>query len=380
VLDSLVAAVQDVRSHDPRDLSDHDLAEAQAVLQSQLAALEAMAARLAAEGDARDAHAADGAHSMAAWLAWQTRLPGHECTRRVRLGRALRSQPRTAAAWSAGEIATAHVSLLAGARTERTAAAFERDEAMLVGYARTLSFKRFQAALRYWAQHADPDGAESEAERQRASRRLYLSKGYDGRWFGDLVLDPVNGAIVDAELQRRCDDLYAQDRKQAQAELGRRPLPSELGRTAAQRRADALVEMAIRSATAPAGARRPAPLFSVLIGVDTFAQLCELADGTILTPGSLARSLDDAVVEAAIFDGPGRVTAISHQRTFTGALRRAIELRDRSCYHPTCEVPAPRCQVDHIVPSPQGPTTQANGRLACPHHNRQRNRPPPDDP
>jgi len=55
-------------------------------------------------------------------------------------------------------------------------------------------------------------------------------------------------------------------------------------------------------------------------------------------------------------------------------------VRDQECTHPTCDVRAPRCEVDHIQPfSAGGPTTQENGRLLCGFHNRLRNqRPPPD--
>ena len=39
------------------------------------------------------------------------------------------------------------------------------------------------------------------------------------------------------------------------------------------------------------------------------------------------------------------------RRFFRGALRRAIEVRDRRCTHPSgCDVPAERCDIDHIVP------------------------------
>ena len=59
------------------------------------------------------------------------------------------------------------------------------------------------------------------------------------------------------------------------------------------------------------------------------------------------------------------------RRFFTGAARRAIEVRDRHCTHPGCYVPTERCQVDHIVPfEAGGPTTVDNGRLLCPYHNR----------
>ena len=74
---------------------------------------------------------------------------------------------------------------------------------------------------------------------------------------------------------------------------------------------------------------------------------------------------------------------VSKQRTFTGVVRKAVEVRDRGCQHPTCHEPIDRCQADHIIPwSADGPTSQANGRLLCGHHNRLRNqrRDPQGDP
>ncbi|HUP87596.1 MAG TPA: HNH endonuclease signature motif containing protein, partial [Acidimicrobiales bacterium] len=59
--------------------------------------------------------------------------------------------------------------------------------------------------------------------------------------------------------------------------------------------------------------------------------------------------------------------------------RRAVQVRDRECFHPTCEEDAEHRQVDHVIPwNAGGPTIEANGRLACGTHNRQRHaRPPP---
>ena len=63
---------------------------------------------------------------------------------------------------------------------------------------------------------------------------------------------------------------------------------------------------------------------------------------------------------------------VSQRRRFTGAVRRAIQVRDRHCQHPSgCDIPAPGCDIDHIQPrSQRGPTNQDNGRLPCPTHNR----------
>jgi len=156
----------------------------------------------------------------------------------------------------------------------------------------------------------------------------------------------------------------------------------ELCRTPAQRRADALLEMAMRSASVPADAQRPAPLFSVLVNWPTLSgRICELAQGIAVTPGSLVPWLELADYERAVFGPGGRVEVGIRSRLFTGATRRALELRDRQCTHEYCDQPPERCQGDHIeLYSQGGETTQENGRLLCAFHNRLRNqRPPPDD-
>ena len=112
----------------------------------------------------------------------------------------------------------------------------------------------------------------------------------------------------------------------------------------------------------------------MLVGLETFTgRVCELADGTVIAPGTVAGLLDKAAIERVVFDGPDRVMAVGTTRLFTGALRRAIEVRDRHCTHPGCAVPAARCDIDHVVPyNDGGPTTQDNGVLRCPAHHRWR--------
>jgi len=105
----------------------------------------------------------------------------------------------------------------------------------------------------------------------------------------DALLDPVNGAIVDDTLTVIEQEMFEADWKEAKAVHGDDVSLAKLARTPAQRRADALVEMATRAATAPAGGRRPRPLFTVLVDYPTMTgRVCELADGTVITPGTLA--------------------------------------------------------------------------------------------
>ena len=175
----------------------------------------------------------------------------------------------------------------------------------------------------------------------------------------DGMLDPLGGEIFKTELDRLCEQLRLED------------LRDGVVRTAAQRRADALVEMAMRSATAPADGLRPRPLLTVTIGIDPFNHLCQTAAGTVIAPGLLMPLLGDADIERIVYDPPNRQIEASWRRRFSGALRRIIEIHDGHCQHPGCDEPAVRCDADHIVPrSNGGITCLCNGQLLCAYHNR----------
>ena len=116
------------------------------------------------------------------------------------------------------------------------------------------------------------------ARADHEARRLHLSQGYRGNWALDGGFDPLGGAVLDGALKRIEHELFEADWAEARARVGDGVGLADLARTPAQRRADAMVEMARRSAAMPAGARLPEPLFSVLVGWETFAgRICELA-------------------------------------------------------------------------------------------------------
>lgn len=117
----------------------------------------------------------------------------------------------------------------------------------------------------------------------------------------------------------------------------------------------------------------------MFVGFETLAgRICELASGTVVSPGSLVPWLDSAWVERIVFDTPSRVIDVgTARRIFVGATRRAVQVRDRECYHDYCDVPAERCEIDHVQPYAAGGATDLkNGRLACGFHNRRRHRGP----
>ena len=376
-LGDLEGALDCLVESDPSSCADAESIES---LQRQLARLEAFVTAATAVFDTSGEWATDGARNASSWLAARCRLPRAHTRRLVRRGRVLRHLPNCAQAWSNGEINGSHVDTLAALRRPVTEEALTRDEAMLVAQARTLRFDAFTRTTAYWEQLADPDGVEASDQARRDRRDVYLESSFAGMWLGKITLDPISGAIVADELGRLEREMFEADWAESREALGREPSPTELSRTSTQRRADALVEMATRSRIAPADGRRPVPLFSVLVDYPTLhGRICELAQGAVISPGSLVPWLDQATVERIVFGPDRRVEVSATARLFAGATRHAIEVRDRECTHPYCDRPASECEIDHIVPyAAGGLTTQENGRVLCGFHNRLRNqRPPP---
>jgi hypothetical protein len=378
----LTAAVDGLLGVDADTLADTELVEAVVELHRQQTRLAAAVTRITAAADARRVWADDGSRSCGAWVAHRCRLPVGQARAEVWLGRRLRTMPATAEAVAAGDISVRHAMVLASLAGGRTAEHFVRDEALLVDHARTMSWADFVRAIEYWRQHADPDGVERDADHDEALRRVHLSPGMRGTGILDGVLTPLGYATVHAALRRVEQELFEADWTAARAEHGDAATACHLTRTAAQRRHDALVELAKRAVTAPADGKRPQPLISVVVGYETFkGRICQLAGGTVVSPGTIASLLDEALIERVVFDGPSRVIDLGRARRFTGAVRRALEVRDQRCTHHSCDQPGERCQGDHVQAwTAGGTTTVDNGQLRCGFHNRWRWQHPDPDP
>jgi hypothetical protein len=334
-----------------------------------------------AEFDQWGAFAFDGAKTAVAWIDTTCHLPKSEARAQLRRGKALAELPIAAAAWAKGDIGAAQLDVLIKVKSPVTEEALVRDEPLLVDYAKTMKYAPFCNAVAWWEQLANPDGTDEAALARKERRDAYLVPVTDG-YLGAINFDLLDGAVVANEHQRLAKELYDVDWAQAKEQLGRAPRIDELARTPSQRRADAMKEMAIRSASARADhGRRPQPLFTVLIDYPTFSgRISRLEGGPAVAPGSLLSWLDQANFERIVFAPGKRAECSVTARFFTGATRRAIEVRDLECCHEFCDIPADQGQIDHIVPWSQGgPTTQENGQVLCSFHNRAAyERPPPD--
>lgn len=359
-IDDLTEALDSLLAVDPNELTDAELHEFVTTMQRQRHRMAAAAAAAISAWDARMVWADNGAGSAAVRLANETSSSPSSAGVDVKRARRLRTMPHVSRALAAGELSPDHVDLLAKANQPWRNAVFAEHEESLVEQCKVLRFRDARKMIDYWCARADAVAAEDRAERQRNGAHVDVSSTLDGTVVINGVLDPIGGSIVNDELDRLERELYLADKRDG------------ITRSASQRRAAALVEMATRSATAPADGRRPKPLFTAVVGDDTLSQLCELANGTVVTPGQLFQYAGDADLEVVLFDGPSTVISVSHRRTFTGRLRRAVEVRDRHCQHKSgCDVPADQCDVDHVVPhAAAGPTSQFNGKLECHPHNR----------
>lgn len=373
VLKEIESAFSELAHIDLTGLTEGEVAEAAICAQRVRSMADAACQRTAGALEASQAWVSDGARSATAWLAWRCKVPRARASAAVVGARSLRSMPRVETALLAGDVTTDHARLLAYAQATAPDAFAADGEARLLAAAAVLSFRQFETAVRYWRHLHAPDAVEDEARHRRQGRRLHCSRSFDAMVVLDAMLDPIGGAIVVRELERLERELFDEDLAEARERLGRAEVAvTDLWRTPAQRRADALQRMAERSAAKPAGAVEPRILLNVLAGHESVDRMCELSNGDVVTPGEVLPLLDRADVERAIFDGASKVIDLGvRRRLFTGATREAVKFRDRHCVGNGCEIPAERCEVDHIVRYADGGLTiQSNGRCLCKYHHR----------
>jgi hypothetical protein len=227
------------------------------------------------------------------------------------------------------------------------------------------------------------------------------------RWFGEHILDYVAPEIAEAALAAKLerDEVAARRRRtltitddgngshrlhgrldtesaailKAAIDPLCKPIPGTSGerdpRTAEQRRADALVDvcrLALAADSLPdnGGTR---PQLNVTARFDVVGK--ELSTGTLdigghVSPTTVRRLACDAMILPAIMGGRGEVLDLGRERRlFTGAVRRAIILRDGGCAFPGCDRPPRWCDVHHYLSWMRGgKTSVCNGILLCTHH------------
>ena len=296
----------------------------------------------------------DGSVTASGRLARETVISVRVARERLQVSRLLASSmPLTRAALDA--LGWPKAKLLASAINPRTAAFFERDEAVLVEQAQRLSVDQLAILLGHWKRIVDEDGANADADSQHDSQYLQLSTSWDGQGFLKGRLDPEATAIVKSVLDQIADELYRSERRaRIEAKMaGEDPDPL---RGQSERAADALVEMARRAAATTASEAAGVsvilakPLVTIHMDVDWYGEVkARFADGTpIPTRYALRLACDAAIVRAITKEGTVPLELGRTVRDPSDAQRRALGVLWATCAHPTCDRPFAWCQLHHV--------------------------------
>ena len=322
--------------------------------------MEAERLRRIAELDRR--HAADRDHvSTPAWVANRLGASLPVAAQQVRMARALDQMPAVRDAMGSGEVSASAVRVLVEAREEHPAAFGEAEE-LLSRAARSLPVRHLQAAVARWSASVDSRALEERGARLRRRRRLRLCPVISGMVRVEGELDPETGqtvmtalrAVVDSETRSAAGDARTHD----------------------QRRADALGEVCRqwldrRDRPQVAGDR---PHVVVTVGLDALrAGLggAELEEAGPVSTDVAKRLACDASVSRVVLSGPSEPLDVGRRTpVVSGALRRAVVVRDRGCRFPGCGRPAPWCDAHHVQHWADGGETKlSNLILLCrPHH------------
>lgn len=237
----------------------------------------------------------------------------------------------------------------------------------------------------------DPDGSLIDAQHQFDRRHLTMAPLMDGMTSLTGLLDPESAALLTTALEPFLV-----------------PADSDDSRSAAQRRADGLVQIvqsACDHALLPVSggerphlnilldprAAQPNPHTALSdagtalpdVGLSSYRESAPgaLPPGQLMgTPGaprflhplSVARIACDAQMTSLILNSDGVVVNLGRtQRLFSPVQRRLLALRDGGCRFPGCDRPPAHTDAHHVLPWHAGGSTDIpNAILLCRHHHR----------
>jgi hypothetical protein len=362
-MSELRSAIDALRAESLTDLPDALVEERSDELNHACEQLELERLRAVREIDRRRAFERDGHLSCAGWLVARWRVSWSEARAKVRLARSLERMHITRRAVEDGEVSMAGARVLAKAEHAQPEA-FPAAEETLVEAARAHSVGALQRVASFWCHQVEDRERWRAEDRLRSSRRLHVSRTFEGMVRIDGDLDPETGetvlialnAVVDAEVRGPAED----DPR----------LPE-------QRRADALGEICRqflnRSDRPQVGGERPH--LTVTVDLETFrgrGGTAELEGVGAISADVARRIACDASIQRVVLSPASEPLDIGRKTAVVPpALRRAVILRDRHCRFPGCDRPPAWCDAHHVVPwSHGGPTSLANLGLLCRRHHR----------
>ena len=398
-LDRLAAVVEELTAQDLTQLPDGEAAARVLALRRLLDRLEGEWLRELASVDGRGAAGAEAgtqADSTAGWLRGRLRAGHPTANGWVRTARALFRGPLggTAKALAAGDISPRHAAVLAAGTVDLPPGTAAEAEPVLLEAAARVDPPRLRKVVAHLHDVADPDAADARARRQHDRRGLWASPTLEGMVAIDGLLEAEAGETLLTALEPLA-----------------RPASADDDRSGAQRRADALTELARRSLEAgrlpQTGGVRPQLTVTIelasLLGhtglpggdsgwagplpVQTARRLaCDATVTRVLVtrhghgdtgdgdPDDLAARLHAAMtlLPPALGGAPTQPLEVGRAtRVVSAAQRAALAVRDGGFRFPGCDRSPAWCEAHHLRHWLHGgPTDLGNLVLLCRAHHR----------
>jgi hypothetical protein len=404
-LDALSHAVDALQQLDGSGLPDAAFCEQVMALRRQIDRLESVFTLQVGLMHERGSATASGYVTTAAFLRHGCKLTSGAARLRVDTAALLREWPMVASAFAEGAISYPHAAMVTSTLTTLPAEVAVDAQPVLVEAAKLLDTRRLAQTAQRLRHIVDPDGQAGLDERHHEQRWLDVVATYRGTVAINGVLDAEAGAVLLTALEA----------------LTGPPAPDD-DRTGAERRADALVELArtcLDHANLPdVGGERPHVLVVTTIeslrgdagappselgragpiGTATARRLaCDPiltrvvtreSDGSLRSDGGLfgshrgrsaVKQVGGAVISQLLFDalppqlrGPCQPLDVGRaERLATSPMRKALLIRDRGCAAPGCLCPPGRLEAHHIVHWIDGGATAVDNLvLLCRRHHR----------
>jgi Domain of unknown function (DUF222) len=352
-LSRLRAVVRELQAWDePVDVNE---------LRVDIDALEGVFCAKARESEKAGEHLVAGNVSAASWIARTCGMSVTSAADRVCVGKQLEDLPKVAAALGSGEISYQSASQLCHLRDKLAGKAELFDEDEMLSYAREYSVWELRKLCRLARHVADPDGFFKEEEQNFLLRHFHVSQMSDGMFAVDGVLDPVSGAALKTAV-----DVLA------------KPKGPEDERTARQRRADAVGELALHAMEQGTLPRR----HSVKPHINLTMTLEGLKGELGVPPADLDLSLPistrtaeriacDCTMSRVVLADSMVIDVGRATRTVSPPTMRALRVRDKGCRFPGCDRQVSWSSPHHIIYwSRGGPGKLPNLVLLCYFHHR----------
>jgi hypothetical protein len=233
-----------------------------------------------------------------------------------------------------------------------------RLDRRVVEYAQTHTVAELRAWLKRFVRRVEADLAIERAEEERTKRHVSVQHGDDSMGW-------LNAYLPSHELAAIADRLGKGARRGVDPD----------DRTVAQREADLLVAWCTDSEATEGAVDAN---IGVTIGADVLAGanpgFAESTDGTWGVPATWIADVtgSGSVFWHRIITDPVGDDVLAHEylgRFAPAVLNVALRFLYGTCQGPGCMVPAERCDIDHRIPYPEGPTRGDNlGPLCRRHH------------